>query len=366
MRKIGRKEIDDIAMGAALLGAGGGGDPYIGKLIAFGAVDECGPATLISPEELDDDALIVSIAMMGVPTVVCEKGINGGEYKKLFEMVSNFFGRPVDAIMPLEAGGLNSMLPIAAAARLGIPMVDCDGMGRAFPEMQMLTFTIGGVSSSPMALVDEKGNSVIFKTINNKWTEELSRAVVMSCGGACSIACYTITGKILKEYGVKDIVTKSEELGKVIKNIKSDPNVSPEEVFAKASDGIKLFKGKIKDVLRETDGAFNYGRVLFDGIGEYKGHTAEITIQNENITASVDGEYVCTVPDLVCVLDAETFIPVTTDALKYGKRAYIYGLPCFPLWRTEKGLELVGPQYFHVNTEYVPVEERSKGGRADV
>ena len=63
------------------------------------------------------------------------------------------------------------MLPIAASARLGIPMVDADGMGRAFPELQMVTFTIGGVKATPMALTDEKGNCVIFDTITNKWTE---------------------------------------------------------------------------------------------------------------------------------------------------------------------------------------------------
>ena len=37
MRKIGIPEIEDIATGAALLGAGGGGDPYVGKLVAIGA-----------------------------------------------------------------------------------------------------------------------------------------------------------------------------------------------------------------------------------------------------------------------------------------------------------------------------------------
>ena len=52
MRKIGIKEIEDIALGAALLGAGGGGDPYIGKLMAIGAVRDCGEVTLISPEEV--------------------------------------------------------------------------------------------------------------------------------------------------------------------------------------------------------------------------------------------------------------------------------------------------------------------------
>ena len=69
-----------------------------------------------------------------------------------------FYGKPIYAFMPIEAGGVNSMLPIAAAARLGLPLVDCDGMGRAFPELQMVTFTIGGGSATPMAMVDEKGN----------------------------------------------------------------------------------------------------------------------------------------------------------------------------------------------------------------
>ena len=54
--------------------------------------------------------------------------------------------------LPIEAGGVNSMLPIAAAARLNLPLVDVDGMGRAFPELQMVTFTIGGLSATPMAL----------------------------------------------------------------------------------------------------------------------------------------------------------------------------------------------------------------------
>ena len=157
MRKIGIPEIEDIATGAALLGAGGGGDPYVGKLVAIGAIRDCGEVTLLDPDEVPDDALIVPIAMMGAPTVLAEKAIGGNEYKSLYEMVSRFFGKKIYAFMPIEAGGVNSMLPIAAAARLGLPLVDVDGMGRAFPELQMVTFTIGGISATPMALTDEKG-----------------------------------------------------------------------------------------------------------------------------------------------------------------------------------------------------------------
>ena len=61
MRYIGKEEIENIAIGAALLGTGGGGDPYIGKLMAQQAVEEYGPIRLISPDEVPDDALVIPL-----------------------------------------------------------------------------------------------------------------------------------------------------------------------------------------------------------------------------------------------------------------------------------------------------------------
>ena len=362
LRKIGIPEIEDIALGAALLGAGGGGDPYVGKLIALGAVQECGPVTLLDPDEVPDDALIVPISMMGAPTVLGEKAIGGDEYKTLYEMVSGFYGKPIYAVMPIEAGGVNSMIPIAAAARLGLPMVDCDGIGRAFPELQMVTFTIGGGSATPMALVDEKGNACTFRTVNNKWTEEIARAVTTVCGGSVSVSMYAMEGKFMKEYGVCGIVTRSEILGSAIRRVKEATDRTPEEAFLEITEGYKLFKGKICDVLREVRGGFNFGKVVLDGIGDDKGKSACVEFQNENLTAVVDGKILATTPDLICLVDTETFIPVPTDALKYGKRVMVIGLKCFHLWRTKEGLELVGPRYFGVDTDYIPIEERCKGG----
>jgi len=366
MRKIGIKEIEDIALGASLLGAGGGGDPYVGKLLAIGAVKECGPVTLLDPEEVPDDAFIAPIAMMGAPTVLAEKAVGSGEYQRLYEMVSQYFGKKIYAFMPIEAGGVNSMLPIAACARLGLPLVDVDGMGRAFPELQMVTFTIGGLNASPMALVDEKGNSVIFKTITNKWTEDLARAVTMTCGASVSISLFIMNGAQMKQYGVKNIVTRSQRLGEAIRTVKDCTDKTPEEHFLEFAEGYKLFKGKITDVLRETRSGFNFGKVVLEGIGDYKGRGAFVEFQNENLTATVDGEILATVPDLICLVDAETFIPVTTDALKYGKRVMVIGLQCFPLWRTDAGIKLVGPRYFGLDTDYIPLEIRCKGGKADV
>ena len=363
MRKIGIPEIEDIALGASLLGAGGGGDPYVGKLVAIGAVQACGEVTMLDPEEVPDDALVVPIAMMGAPTILGEKAVGAGEYQSIYKTVSSFYGKPIYALMPIEAGGVNAMLPIAAAARLGLPLVDVDGMGRAFPELQMVTFTIGGGSATPMALVDEKGNSCIFNTITNKWTEDLARAVTMACGGSVSVSLFAMEGAFMKKYGVRGIVTRSQMLGSAIRRVKESEAGTPEEKFLEITEGFRLFKGKITDVLREVRGAFNFGKVVLDGIGEDKGRSACVTFQNENLTTEVDGEILATVPDLICLVDTETFTPIPTDALKYGKRVLVVGLKCFPLWRTPEGLELVGPRYFGVDTDYIPLEQRCKGGR---
>ena len=49
MRQISADALDDIARGAAVLGTGGGGDPYIGKLMAQGTLRRCGEVDLLDP-----------------------------------------------------------------------------------------------------------------------------------------------------------------------------------------------------------------------------------------------------------------------------------------------------------------------------
>ena len=51
MRLLERQEIEDIARGSAVLGTGGGGDPYLGKLAAIQAMKRFGPLqNLVSTE----------------------------------------------------------------------------------------------------------------------------------------------------------------------------------------------------------------------------------------------------------------------------------------------------------------------------
>ncbi len=357
MRLMHPKNIEDLATGAAVLGTGGGGDPYIGKLMAIQAIREYGPVQLISLAELDDDALVVPSAMMGAPTVMVEKVPSGQEIIHAFESLQSFLGRRIDATVSIEAGGVNSTTPFGVAAQMGIPLVDADGMGRAFPEIQMVTCTLGGVSATPMAIADEKGNSALLNTVNNHWTETFARTVTVDMGASAMIALYAMSGKQLKEAMVPGTITLAETIGRAIREARAN-HEDPIQAVLALTNGYEIFKGKITDVARRTVAGFAQGDATFEGLDEFAGSNLTLQFQNEHLVAIQDGEIVVSVPDLITVLDYETGEPITTEGLRYGFRTVILGMPCTPKWRTPEGLRLVGPRYFGYDVEYVPVEER--------
>ena len=43
MREFRSEQLDNLAFGAAVLGTGGGGNPYVGTLLARQAIEEHGP-----------------------------------------------------------------------------------------------------------------------------------------------------------------------------------------------------------------------------------------------------------------------------------------------------------------------------------
>src|SRR5262249_59260953 len=131
--------LPDLARGCAVLGTGGGGDPQTGLLVSLGAVEEEGPVTLVDLDDLPEDGLLMPCGGLGAPTVSIEKFGNGAEGARLRDRVERLWARPVVALMSAEIGGSNGLVPIAWAAGLGLPVVDADGMGRAFPEMQQQT-----------------------------------------------------------------------------------------------------------------------------------------------------------------------------------------------------------------------------------
>ena len=357
MRLLHEENIEDIALGAAVLGTGGGGDPYVGKLMAREAIRQYGPVELYTLDELDDDDLIVPAAGMGAPIVIVEKLPAGDDMIRAFKALGKYSGREPRGTMSIEAGGLNSVMPIYVAARLRIPMVDCDGMGRAFPEIQMTIFTAYGITASPFAMSDERGNVLLMDTVSNKWVETFARSCVVHMGAEGMIALYSATVAQLKVAAIHGTITFAEEIGKTVRNARR-AEANPVDAVRQVVGGFLLFRGKISDVDRRIEGGWNRGDAKMEGTGHFTGQQLQLDFQNEHLAVRVDGEFAATVPDLIAVLDSETGEPITTEALRYGMRVAVIAFPCAPQWREPAALELAHPRYFGYDVDYLPVEER--------
>lgn len=357
MRIIEVKDMEAIAIGGAVYGSGGGGDPYIGKLLAQNVIRNHEAVKLIDVATLSDDALVIPVAGIGSPPVLLEKMVNEEQVLGALATLETFLGKRATAVMSIEAGGLNSTIPFCAASALGLPLIDGDLMGRAFPEIQMATCTLHGIAASPLALADEKGNSIIVRAVSNQFTERFVRSLTMDMGGSSFVAIYPMTGAQAKKAIVRGSITKLLETGMAIFGARAR-NANPVEAMMHATNGFLIHEGKVVDVKRVTAGGFSRGHARIVGLDNFKGEELTILFQNEFLLASQGDQILASTPDLIVMLDLETGEPVTGELLRYGLRVAVVGIPCDGQWRSAAALELVGPRYFGYEVDYLPIEQR--------
>jgi uncharacterized protein len=356
MKIIEARDLEAIALGGAVYGTGGGGDPYLGKLMAQNVIRSKGAVRLISVDTLADDALVLPVAGIGAPGVLLEKMATVEQLLVAIDSLETFLGKRATAIMPIEAGGLNSTIPFCAASALGLPLIDGDAIGRAFPEIQMTTCTLNGIAATPASLADEKGNSVILRAISNVFTERFLRSLTGDMGGSAFSALYPMTGAQAKKAVIRGSISRLMETGKAILEARIS-NTDPVAATIHASGGIKLYSGKVIDVKRIIEGGFSKGQARITGLNESDGSDLILSFQNEFLVARHGESVLTTTPDLIVVLDLETGEPVTGELMRYGLRVAVVGIPCVSQWRSEGALKLVGPRYFGYDFEYVSVED---------
>ncbi|MFK7733933.1 MAG: DUF917 domain-containing protein [Pseudomonadales bacterium] len=358
--------IKDLTRGAVLLGTGGGGDPYIGQLLLQQEVREGRHVKVISAHELDDDAQVVSIAGIGAPTVLVEHLQAKGVCEQLLQKMEKLLGRRVDAIIPAEVGGLNSIIPLALGAQVGLPVVDADGMGRAFPHIEMVTFSVYGNSACPMVIQNELGDTVVIEqATSDRKAEDIARVVAGTLGAMVYSALYPMSGKDVKNKAILGSISYCLEIGRGIRESRAnsaDPFEGLMSLLNKADlerYATLLFDGKIVDIQRETRDGWHFATVEMRGLDNSL-DVFTLELQNEYLTAQRNGETVCLVPDLIATLDRETAEPVTAEKLKYGQRLKVIGLSAAPIMRRPECLEVFGPKAFGVDEPFVPLEELSR------
>jgi hypothetical protein len=253
------------------------------------------------------------------------------------------------------------MGPLVTSLQAGIPVVDCDSMGRAFPELQMSVFLFHGQASvTPLAMADAGGNSVVIPhTVSAIWAERIARDLATSMGATAGLAGCIVSGQQVKEYGIHYTLSLSHRVGQRVLQAQDAGDDVPEAI-ADILSGRILLRGKIVDVNRRTTRGFARGTLTIEGFGATP-ESLYIEFQNEFLIAYLDGEIVATVPDLICIVTEDTGEPVSTEVLRYGTRVAVLGVPAAPQLKTHAALQVVGPRAFGYDVDFAPLPGNSIG-----
>lgn len=367
IRTIGLEDIEHLALGSAFLGTGGGGDPYIGSLLCREAISQHGKVAIIDPASLDDAAAVFVAAAMGAPTVMIEKLFSIEDQHRAVHALERHLSRPATAIISAEIGGCNSMMPVAYAAMRNLPLVDGDGMGRAFPELQMTSFNVNGVAVAPMTLGDEHGNIVLFETADGKKAEELARPVVAAMGAAGVMSCYPMTGEQARRATVPGTISAAIMIGRTIDGAVNGA-LPPVERLLTTLRQLPLygaascvFSGKIMEVERNTRDGWVIGSCRIGALQTTE--QANIIFQNENLSVEVDGQLQCIVPDLITIVDSETGHAIPTERLAYGQRVSVVACRAPSQLTSPRALAIMGPHAFGIEKEYEPIGSQINKGK---
>jgi DUF917 family protein len=371
-----KQDVEDFVYGLTLLATGGGGgkiddgvEVLTRELIAKGRIE------IPDIDELPDDLwTVTTIVLSGrdpetppAPEELAQFGLTRVVHGPTDYTVAavreleQYAGVNVGAVISAELGSSNTAEPIATASRLGVPIVDGDYVGRAIPEVQMMKPEIFGCSFAPAAFVDRWGNTLILKeNSSTAMADRIGRMLsVAAYGGGIGTAGYLLQAKVAKEYLVRGSLHESLRVGRAMREGREQGR--PVERILETTGGWLLFQGRATAVEWDSQEAytFRYLNYYLEGEGAFAGQECRIWVKNEQHICWRDGLVVATSPDLIALVDPATGSPLTTRGdVTPGSAVAVVGVRTLDdAWRSEKGLELLGPRHFGFDIDYLPIEE---------
>ncbi|MFB4291342.1 DUF917 domain-containing protein [Nonomuraea sp. ATR24] len=337
--RIGAAELAAYVAGSRLFATGAAESAF--SLAADWAGSVIGDGVeVVAAGDLPQDVRCVAVSLVGSTTALGELLPSGDEPARAVRALEGRLGGRAGAVVALNLAAENALIPLVAAAALGVPLVDGDGTGRVFPLVEQTTFALGGVPATPLALAGASGEVVVIDTAADR-VEELLRPVVLSVGGWAVTACYPMCAGVLARVLVPGTVSRLLRAG------------APGTARAVAAPyGVRtLCRGRILAV----EGSTGHGAELAlpslpssivvresGGLGRL----VRLEAHNEIVLALADGAAVAMAPDQICMIAADGGTVVDVDKAAPGMEVEIMVVRAAPVWHTGPGLALGGPRAF--------------------
>ena len=354
-----RNELQKIAYGACFLGSGGGGglDTSFNYIDKYCQGDITGNLKITDLKEAKAGESGIVVAYMGAPqkvgTVKCPDAICEGIEK--FKKCKGI--KDINYIIPIEIGAVSMVTACLTAHKLGKPVLDVDGAGRAVPTLDLITFgTNAGASVNPTILCSENNHQITLEISDAaddcsdaaSKMESLARPVLNMAefdqkAGLVMWYFPDITELRDSNASVPGTLTFCQELGGAIQSVKGKNGdfSEIEELFKSQSIYPepfikKICQGELDGATTLTAGGFDEGIITIKGDCK---HLYKIIFQNESLILwdSKSAKPLVMAPDLISYLiedDNGQYVfsngdIMDGDALKKdlkGKNIVVYGI----------------------------------------
>ncbi|GMA63856.1 DUF917 family protein [Alicyclobacillus fastidiosus] len=321
VRQLTIADIEAAVMGGKFLGGGGGG--WTNDGLEFGRLAmEKHPPLLVTPDELQDGAIVLTVALVGAPAAQ-DRHVETAHFLRAVQRLETELGARVAGVVTNENGAAATVNGWVQAANLGIPVVDAPCNGRAHPTGVMGSLGLHRLPDyvSVQAAVGGRGERYVEAVVRGslQQTAVLVRHASVQAGGLVAVARNPVTAKYAHEHGAVGGIGQAIDLGhRVLKASRAGGRA----VIDAALDflgGQKVAQGLVEDVILQTEGGFDVGFVTIADV--------EMTFWNEYMTLERHGQRLATFPDLVMTVDTESGLPLITAEIERGQSVTVVVVP---------------------------------------
>lgn len=348
MITLSRSNYKSLFIGSSFFSCGGG-VPYKNSIELMNS-SNAENVSLVSLDELSDDDWFCTVYAIGA------SGRSKKDYKTFLlaiECLEQHLGVHIKGVIPGEIG--SEVNAVWTASKKNIALVDTDMVGgRAVPEEDMDIYGIKNVDSTPVIVVNDQSDVIIVKNSKNGTIlESVYRAFAVASGGYCYIASRPIRKADAQLILPSGTISRSILVGDAILICKSEAELI--NVLGEKSNSKLLATGKITSNMLKDEPGFLFGMTQISGLGAFEGKKFTIHYKNENIILFCGEQCLCSVPDSISIVDSDSLLPVSNSSLQLGSNVLVFGTPALPIWKTDKGIDLLGPRRFGFQDVYVPL-----------
>lgn len=351
MKKINKQSLEALMIGSQFLGAGGGGKIHILKQLVQDRFDDSFSVDLIGIEELKESGTGTTVGMVGSPEALDEFLPTGQEGRELLDKMKQLTGKETDVIFTIEGAGVNLIYPVIVAYATGLPILDADAMGRAFPELPMTTFQFNRQSIAPIVFQDIDHISYVYHDQDASLVDLKIRQKIAETTGMAFFAGYQAPYEVLRRILIPHTFTTGLKIGEAFLQAKTfDDLMKGLEGATRNSlygSSIELTRGIVSDHV-----ALEHSNIASYQVGAYT-----VYYHYENLMVYHNKKVVANVPDLITLVDLDRLEPISVKDAQLGMRVAIVATPAPLQLRTPTALSYVGPKAFGFKSAYEALEK---------